>query len=156
ELGQLLHALAPGDPLAKLVGKRRAVQPARAPARLEPEQRLADPTDVVRSDDDAGPGLPDQVRGRAGRRHRREDRTLGGEVLEDLPRQYRGAAVAGLGEQEQERLGIALVCEGKMPWTKGQQFQPVAEIERLRPLAVARRQLADEARRDVLEPGFLD
>src|SRR5262249_60332053 len=49
-----------------------------------------------------------------------------------------------------------LIDEGKMPWTKGQQFQPVAEIERLRPLAVARRQLADEARCDVLEPGFLE
>src|SRR5262249_21553011 len=56
----------------------------------------------------------------------------------------------------QERLGVALVRECAATRAERQQLQPAAEIERLRPLAVAGGELADEARHDVLEPGLVE
>ena len=51
------------------------------------------------------------VGGSAVGRDDREDRALGGEVLEHLPREHAAAAAVGLGDQEQQRLGVALELE---------------------------------------------
>jgi hypothetical protein len=78
---------------------------------VQVHERGADPPDVLRRDDDAGPRLADQLRGRALGRDDGEDRALGGEVLEHLPREDAAPAAAGLGDQEQERLRVALQLE---------------------------------------------
>ena len=54
------------------------------------------------------PGLPDEPGRRPVRRNAGEDRPLGGEVLEDLAREHAAAAAARLGDQQQQRLGVAL------------------------------------------------
>ena len=74
-----------------------------APARVQVAQRARDPVDVVGRDDHAGARLADQLRRRAVGRHDREDRPLGGEVLEDLAAEHALAAAAGLRDQEQQR-----------------------------------------------------
>jgi len=52
------------------------------------------------------------LRCRARRRHRGQDRAFRGEILEHLSRQDALPAPAGLGDEQQERLGIALQREG--------------------------------------------
>ena len=108
---------------------------------------------VVGRGHDARARVADQLRSRAVRRHRGEDRPLGREVLEHLPGEDALAAAAGLGDQEQQRLGVALQLERAAARHVRDQLEPVAERERLGPLAVGRAEVADEARDDVLEPG---
>ena len=74
---------------APLVRERRAVERAGPPARVQLAQRGRDPVDVVGRDDDPGAGLADQLGRGAVRRHDREDRPLGREVLEHLARRAR-------------------------------------------------------------------
>ena len=131
--------------------------PSRSPAR----QRACSPWSASRMpatssgrDDDAGAGLADQLGGCAVRRHDGEDRPLGGEVLEDLPGEHPAPAAAGLGDQEQERLRVALELERAAPGDVGDQLQPVAELERLRPLGVGRAEVADETDDGVVEAGL--
>ena len=62
-------------------------------------------------DDDAGAGLADELRGRAVRRHDRQDRAPGGDVLVDLPGEDALAAAARVGDEEQQRLRVALQPE---------------------------------------------
>ena len=153
ELGELLDARSRDEPRARVSGASGV--PSSSPAR----QRACSPSsasriagDVVRRRDDAGAGLADQLRGGAVRRHGGEDRPLGGEVLEHLPGEDAAAAAAGLGDQQQQRLGVALQLERAAARHVRDQLEPVAEPERLRPLAVGRAEVADEAGDDV-EPG---
>ena len=88
----------------------RRASPA-ASARGAPSSASRIAGDVVRRDDDAGAGLADQLRGGAVRRDDGEDRPLGGEVLEDLPGEHAAAAAARLGDQQQQRLRVALELE---------------------------------------------
>ena len=74
---------------------------------------------------------------------------LGGEVLEHLPGEDALAAAARLGDQEQQRLGVALQLERLRPRRERDQLEPVAEPEPFRPLAVGRAEVADEAGDDV-------
>ena len=106
---------------------RRATSPSSS------AERGADPLDVVGCDDDAGPGLADQLGGRAVGRHDREDRPLGGEVLEDLAREHALAAPGRVGDQQQQRLRVALELERLAARRVREQPQPVAESERLGP-----------------------
>src|SRR5439155_1891483 len=94
--------------------------------------------------------------GGAGRRHGGEDRPLGGEVLEDLPRQNRCPSLARLRQEQEQRLGVALVSERAPAGAERQQLEAVAELQRLGPLAIARRELADEAADHALEPRLLE
>ena len=63
------------------------------------------------------PAPVSRIRSRGGtvRRHDGEDRPLGGEVLEDLPREHAAPAAAGLRDQEQQRLRVALELERAAP-----------------------------------------
>ena len=141
-IGAIMRAIA--------AGARRA--PPRAPrARLAPVTRRRAPArrarppasgatiaasaavsavDVVRRDDDAGARLADQVGRRAVARHRREDRPLGGEVLEHLAREHALAAAARVGDQQQQRLRVALELERAPARDIRDQLEPVAEVER--------------------------
>ncbi len=79
---------------------------------------------------------------------------LGGEVLEDLAGEHPSPAAARLGNQEQKGLRVALQLERAAPGDVRGQLQPVAEVERLRPLGVGRAEVADEADDGVVEAGL--
>ena len=100
-----------------------------------------------------GGRLADQRGRRAVGRHERQDRPLGGEVLEHLAAQHALAAPAGLGDQEQQRLRVALELERAAARRVRDQLQPVTEPELLGPLAVGRAEVAEEPRLDV-EPAL--
>ena len=116
-----------------------AVGPVREPPRWRSTSRVSGALDVVGRRDDPGTGLADQLGGRAVRRHGGEDRPLGREVLEDLPGEDALAAAARLGDQEQQRLGVALELERRLARRVGMELEPVAEPEPFRPLAVGGR-----------------
>ena len=61
------------------------------------------------------------------------------------------AAAARLGDQQQQRLRVALQLERAAARHVGDQLEPVAEAERLGPLAVGRAEVADEAGDDAVE-----
>ena len=120
---------------------------------MEVEQRLTDRILVVGRDDHAGAGVAHELRGRAVGRDDGEDRPLGREVLEDLPGQDAAAAAARLRDQEEQRLGVTLQLERAAARDVAEEFDPVAEAERLRVLAVGGPEVAGEARDDVIEAG---
>ena len=126
---------------------RAACRPGRprASARARPPSASRIAGHVLRSDDDARAGLADQLGGGAVRRHDRQDRPLGGEVLEDLAGEHAAPAAARLGDQEQQRLRVALELERAAPGDVRDQLEPVAEPEALGPLGVGRAEVADEA-----------
>ena len=106
--------------------------------------------DVVGRRDHARAGLADQVGRRAVRRHGGEDRPLGREVLEDLPGEDALAAAGRLGDQEQERVRVALQLERGLPGGVRDQLEAISQAEVLRPLVVGRAEVAEEADDDVL------
>ena len=112
-----------------------------------------DPLGVLRRHDDPGACLADQLRRRAVGWDEREDRPLGREVLEHLAAQNALAAPTGLGDQEQQRLRVALELERASPRGVGDELEPVTEPELLRPLAIRRAEVTKEARLDV-EPAL--
>jgi hypothetical protein len=114
-------------------------------------ERRGHAVDVVGGDDHTGPCVADQVGGGAVRRHDREDRPLRRQILEDLPGEDALAAAARLGDEQQERLGVALQLERAAARRIGDQLEPVAELERLDPLAVGGAEVAEEADDDVVE-----
>ena len=122
---------------------RPACRPASA--RAGRASRVAIAVDVVGRDDDAGAGLAHEVGGGAVRRDGGEDRALGGEVLEDLPGRARRPRPRDLGDEQEERLGVALELERAAARDVRDELEPVAEPERLGPLAVGRAEVADEA-----------
>ena len=95
------------------------------------------------------PGLPDQLGGRAVGRHDGEDRPLRREVLEHLAREHALAAPGRVGDQQEQRLGVALELQRLAPRRVRKQAEPVAESEPLGPGAVGRAEVAEEARLDV-------
>ena len=125
---------------------RRRLQGARDEPCVELRQRAAQSGDVVRCGHDAGARLADQLRRGAVGRHGGEDRPLGGQVLEDLPREDAAAAAARLGDQQEQRLRVALQLERAPARDERVQLEAVAELEALRPLAVGAAEVADEAR----------
>ena len=153
ELRQLLGARAAREAVARLlrdVGRRQAsVGEALVQLGERPLHRL----DVVGRRDHAGSRLADQGGGGAVRRHGSEDRPLGREVLEHLPGEHALAAAACVGDQEQERLGVALELERRLARRVRDQLELVAEPTLLRPLPVGGAEVAEEARLDV-EPGL--
>ena len=74
-------------------------------------ERRARALRVVGRGDDAGARLADEAGRRAVGRHGGQDRALGGEVLEHLPRQDALAAPAGVGDEQEQRLRVALQLE---------------------------------------------
>ena len=122
---------------------------------MQLRQRGLDRLDVVRRCDDAGARLADQVGGGAVGRHDGEDRPLGREVFEDLPREDALAASARVRDQEQERLRVALQLERGLTRRVGDQLELVAEPALRRPLAVGRAEVAEEARLHV-EAGLVE
>src|SRR5439155_24779049 len=86
-------------------------------------------------------------------RHRRQDRPLRGEVLEDLAAEDSVPPTARFGDQQEERLGVALQLERAPAGCVRQELEPVAQVERLRPLPIGRTEVAEEAGDDV-EPGL--
>ena len=92
-------------------------------------------------------GVADELGGGTVGRDGREDRPLGGEVLVDLPGQDALAAPARLGDQEEQRLRVALQLERAAARDVAEQLDAVAEAERLGVLAVGSAEVAGEARR---------
>src|SRR6266540_4912853 len=154
ELRQLLHACPATESLPILRGERRAVERPCRPAGVELGEGRRQGRDVVGRRDDASAHLPDQLGGGALGRHGGEDRPLGGDVLEDLPREHAPAAAPGLRDQQQQRVRVALQRERLAPRHVRVELEARAESERLRPLAVGDAEVADEARDDVLEAGL--
>jgi 2-polyprenyl-3-methyl-5-hydroxy-6-metoxy-1,4-benzoquinol methylase len=94
-----------------------------------PGERAPDRVDVTRLDDLAGVRLPHQ-RGRlAVRRHRSQDRTARGEVLEQLRGDHPASGFAGLGDQEQQGLGVPLELERTPARHVTVQLDPFTEPE---------------------------
>ena len=93
-----------------------------------------------------GAGLADELRGRAVRRHDGEDRAARGDVLEDLPGEDALPAAARVGDEEEQRLRVALEAQRLRARRVRDELEAVAEVERLRPFAVRRAEVADEAR----------
>ena len=126
---------------------------ANRPCRPTSASRIA--VDVVGRDDDAGAGLADQLGSCAVGRDNGEDRAAGREVLENLPREHALAATARVGDEQEQRLRVALVAQRLAARQVVDQLEPVAESERVRPLAVRRAEVADEAR-DGVEVGVVE
>ena len=145
---------ARGRASGDLLGEVRGGQAPFANRSCSSPSRL-DRLDVVGWSDDAGTGLADQVGGRRRPRHEREDRPLGGEVLEDLAGENALAAAARVGDQEQQRLGVALQLERGLAGRVGDQLELVPQPARVRPLAVGGAEVAQEASLDV-EAGFVE
>ena len=104
---------------------------------------------VVGRGDDAGAGLADQLRRGPVERDGGEDRTADRDVLEDLAREDALAPAAGVGDEEEQRLGVALERERLGPRRVRQQLEPIAELETRRPLPVGVAEVAEEAGDDV-------
>ena len=116
-------------------------------ARRRAGRRPASGRSAPRARADAGPAsspsttspdaaAPDQVGGHAVRRHGRQDRPSGGEVLEHLAGQHRVAAAVGVGDQQQQRVGRALGGERVAVGQEAGLLPGVVEPEPARPLAV--------------------
>ena len=105
---------------------------------------------------DPGSGLTDEIRRGAVGRHSGEDRALGREVLEHLPRQHSPPTSARFGDQQEESIGVALERERLAARHVRMQLEPVTEPERLRPLPIGDAEVADEAGDDVLEAGLCE
>ncbi len=71
EVGELLGPCAPRDLALPLLGERRLLEVASAPPRVQLAQRGGHALDVVGGDDDARPGVADQLGGGAVGRERR-------------------------------------------------------------------------------------
>ena len=104
--------------------------------------------------DDSRSGLADQIGCSAVGRHRGEDRTPCRDVLEHLPREHALAASAGVRDQQQEGLGVALQGERRRSRRVGDQLEPVAEVELVGPLAVGAAEVAEKTR-DGIDPGVV-
>ena len=94
------------------------------------------PGDVVRRDDDPGARAADELGSDTVRRNGSEDRPLGGEVLEDLPRRHRAASAPRLRQQEEQRFRVALELERGSPRHLRDHLDAVAEPEPLSELAI--------------------
>ena len=140
--------------LAPLRRERRAVELAVAPARVQrrgarrgsparPRAPRRCPAPVSRMSSAAAPSGGTT----------REHRPLGGEVLEHLPGEDAAAAAARLGDEQQQRVGLALQAQRSPPRHVVDQLDAVAEPEALHELAVAGPEVAEEAHGHVLEPG---
>ena len=105
---------------------------------------------------DPGSGLTDEIRRGAVGRHSGQDRALGREVLENLPRQHSAPTSARFGDQQEESIGIALERERLAARHVRMQLEPVPEPERLRPLPIGDAEVTDEAGDDVLEAGLCE
>ena len=109
QIGELLTRL--GESFARHSGERRAVElPARQRSRSAVSSRSI-PSMSSGATTTPGAGLPEQLGGGPVGRDEREDRPLGRQVLEHLAGEDAPAAPARLGDQEQERLGVALQLE---------------------------------------------
>ncbi len=86
-----------------------------------------------------------RVGGGAVRGHRGEDRPSRRDVLEHLAREHPLATAARVGDQEQQRLGVALESERRRAGRVRDQLEPVAEAELGRPFAVGAAEVAEEA-----------
>ena len=140
-VGELLDALAAREPLAPLGRERRAVEAPRLPARgAGRAARRGCASTSSGGDDDARARVAHELgRGAVGRDDG-EDRPLRREVLEDLPGQDALAAAAGLRDQQQQRLGVALQLERAAARDVAEQLDAVAEAELLHELAIGSRE----------------
>src|SRR5581483_752916 len=136
---------------ARLLAEVDVGQAAVPEALVQLGERRPQRVDVVRRGDQPGPGLADERRRGPVLRHGGQDRPADGEVLEHLAGQHPLAPAARLRDQQQQRLRVALQRERRRARRVGDQLQPVAEAEALRPLAVGGAEVADEAR-DHVEP----
>ena len=123
-----------------------------APLRVQRDERVANRGHVFRPRDDARARVANQLGRRAVLRHDREHRPLGGEVLEHLPRQDAAAAAAGLGDQQQQRVGVALEPQRLAARDVVDQLDAVGEAEALHELPVGRTEVAEEAHGHIFQP----
>ena len=116
---------------------------------MELVERLPDRGRVVGRRDDARPRLPDQLGSRAVGRHRGEDGPPHRDVLEHLPGEDTAAAAVGLGDEQQQRLRVALEGERRRARCVRAELEAVAEPEALGPLAIGGAEVAQEPCDDV-------
>ena len=124
------------------------------PARVQAQQRLADPLHVVGRDDDARARLAHELGGGAVGGHGGQDRPLGGQVLEDLPARDDPPAAAASGSSSRFASESRWSSSARRCGSVVEQLEPVAEAELRDPLPVGRAEVADEARDDVVEAGL--
>ena len=100
------------------------------------------------------PGLAQERSGSAVLRHGREDRRPGGEVLEDLGSDDEAPAALACGDEQEQRVGVALERQRLVAREVGDQLDAVVQpqLGDDRPVTVA--EVTDEAGHDVaLDPG---
>ena len=125
---------------------RRSSSRSASQAATDSRDRGRDRSLVVGIGDPGRAGVAQQRRGVALGRHEREDRALGGEVLEDLARDDREPAAAGARHEQQEDVGRPHGGERLGVRPEALERERIAEAEAERPLAIGRPQLAQEGR----------
>src|SRR3954454_25316498 len=119
---------------------------------MQLEQSVADAGHVIRPGDEAGSGLAHELRRRTVRWDDRKDRPLGREVLEDLAGHHAATPPGRVGDQQQQRVRVALQTQRLTAWDVVDHLDAVAQTQALHELAVTRTEVSNEAHRDVLEP----
>ncbi len=108
QVGKLLDAGSPGELRLPRGRERLTGERPRPPAVAHARRARARSRRCRRERRRSRHRSPEQRGGRAVGRHERKDRAFCGQVLEDLAREHAPPAAVGLGDQEQERLGVAL------------------------------------------------
>ena len=103
---------------------------------MELDQRRSDPIDVVGRDHHARARLANQVGSGAVGRHDGEDGPSRRDVLEHLPGEDTLPSPACIRHEQEQGLGVALEPERVGPREVVDDLEPIAEVERLGPLAV--------------------
>ena len=137
---------------ALVAGRKRVPQPAAGKTafrtRIEPRhgQRRRSPYDKRCGGEPADRHGPESQ----GQCHRGEDRPLGREVLEHLGRENASAPAPRVGDEEQERLRVALKGECLAMRQVREELNARVEAERFRKGAVGWTEIADETGDDLL------
>src|SRR5262249_28902446 len=140
------------EPLAVVGRQGRAVERPRLPRAVKLGERRNQRRDVIWRGDNAGARLADQLGGGALGRDGCENRPLGREILEHLPREDALPAPARRRNEQEQRVRVALQRKRLAARSIGMGPEPVTGPERPGPLAVGNAEVPDEARDDVLEP----
>ena len=138
ERGHLLDTRAPREPILVALRELDGGSPPFANRACMSTSAARIPSTSSGATTTPAPVSRTSVRGRAVGRHDREDRTAGRDVLEDLPGENALPTAARVGDEEEQRFGVALQAQRLATGRVRHELEAVAEVERLRPFAIRR------------------